>query len=426
MKRFETLLVDVHLATMTEGGEPYGAIRDGALGIAGGRIAWVGPAKSLEGDPEALGDAVVHGEGAWLTPGLVDCHTHLVFGGDRRDEFERRAAGATYEEIARAGGGILSTVRSTRATPEEALLRQARARLGRLLEDGVTTVEIKSGYGLDTATEMLMLRVARSLGSTSAVDVQATLLAAHALPPEFKNRRGEYVRLVCDEMIPRAVSEGLADAVDAFCEAVAFTAEECAGVFEAARAHRLPVRVHADQLTDSGGAALAARFGARSADHLEHVSEGGVRALARAGTAAVLLPGAFYFLRQATPPPVPLLRAEGVPLAVATDSNPGSSPLLSILLALNLACVLFRLTPEEALAGATRVAARVLGMDADRGTLEAGKRADLALWSVDHPGDLSYWAGRAPLRLVFKDGTPRTPIEASRALTQPSSDLVQE
>jgi imidazolonepropionase len=426
MKRFETLLVDVHLATMTGGGEPYGAIRDGALGIAGGRIAWVGPASSLEGDPEALAERVVHGEGAWLTPGLVDCHTHLVFGGDRRDEFERRAAGATYEEIARAGGGILSTVRSTRATPEEALLRQARARLGRLLEDGVTTVEIKSGYGLDTETEMLMLRVARSLGSTSAVDVQTTLLAAHALPPEFKARRAEYVRLVREEMIPRAVTLGLADAVDAFCEGVAFTSEECAEVFEAARAHGLPVRVHADQLSDSGGAALAARFGARSADHLEHVSDAGVRALARSGTVAVLLPGAFYFLRQATLPPVHLLRAEGVPLAVATDSNPGSSPLLSILLALNLACVLFRLTPEEALAGATRVAARVLGMEGDRGTLETGKRADLAVWNVGHPGDLCYWAGSSPLRLVYKDGTPRTPIEASRALTQPSPDLLQK
>jgi imidazolonepropionase len=368
---------------------------------------------------------VLQGSGAWLTPGLLDCHTHLVFGGDRRDEFERRAAGATYEEIARAGGGILSTVRATRAAGEEALLRHARARLGRLLEEGVTTVEIKSGYGLDTENEVGMLRVARLLGANGVVDVQATFLGAHALPPDFGDDRGGYLRLVREEMLPRVARERWADAVDAFCETVAFTPEECAAVFESARAHGLPVRLHADQLSDGGGAALAARFRARSADHLEHASEAGVRALAAAGTVAVLLPGAFYFLGHATPPPVALLRAHGVPIAVATDSNPGSSPILSLLLALNMACVLFRLTPEEALAGATRVAARALGLERDRGTLEVGKRADLALWNVGHPADLCYWAGASPLRLVFKDGVLRTPAEASRALTQPVPHAVE-
>jgi imidazolonepropionase len=362
---------------------------------------------------------VLRGSGGWLTPGLLDCHTHLVFAGDRRDEFERRVAGASYEEIARAGGGILTTVRATRAASHESLLRHARARLGRLLEDGVTTVEIKSGYGLDVETELRMLRVARDLGSTGVVDVQSTYLGAHALPPEFKERRETYLRLMREEVIPRVVAERLADAVDAFCESVAFTPDECAALFDVARAHGLPVRLHADQLSDAGGAALAARFRARSADHLEHASEAGVRAMAEAGTVAVLLPGAFYFLRQTIPPPVGLLRAHGVPIAVATDANPGSSPSLSLLLMLNMACVLFRLTPEEALAGVTCVAARALGLESDRGTLEVGKRADLALWNVAHPAELSYWAGASPLRLVFKDGVLRTPGEAARALTQP-------
>ena len=420
MPAFDTLILDVHLATMTPG-TPYGAIRDGALAISDGRIRWVGAAADLEAAPEVLAHRVLEGRGGWLTPGLIDCHTHLVFGGDRVDEFERRLQGATYEEIARAGGGIRSTVRRTREASEEALHAQARARLGRLAQEGVTTVEVKSGYGLDTATELRMLRVGRALGRSAAVDVQTTLLAAHALPPELEKDREGYVRLITDEMIPRAAAEGLADAVDAFCEGIAFSPAECARVFDAARAHDLPVRLHADQLTDSGGAELAARYRARSADHLEHTSEAGVRAMAEAGTTAVLLPGAFYFLRERKAPPVGLFREHGVPIALASDLNPGSSPLLSLLLSLNLGCVLLGLTPEEALAGVTRNGAGALGLGDDRGTLAPGKRADLALWAVQHPAELAYWIGGNPLQMVFKDGVPRAPHEVPLSLAQPRS-----
>jgi imidazolonepropionase len=422
MPRFETLIVDVHLATMVPGGEPYGAIRDGAIALSGERLEWVGSASRLDGDPEDVAKRVLRGGGGWLTPGLVDCHTHLVFAGDRVDEFERRLHGASYEEIARAGGGIRSTVIRTREAPEETLLRLARARLARLVAEGVTTVEIKSGYGLETATEMKMLRVARALGALPPVDVQSTLLAAHALPPEHEGNRDTYIELIRAEMIPRAAQQSLADAVDAFCERIGFSAEECARVFEAARAHGLAVRLHADQLSDGGGARLAARFGARSADHLEHTSEDGVRALAEAGTVAVLLPGAFYFLRETKAPPVALLRGHGVPIALGSDLNPGSSPVLSLLVALNMACVLLGMTPEEALAGVTREGARALGLSGDRGTLEAGKRADLALWNIGQPAELAYWIGGNPLRLVFKDGVPRTPPEAARALERPIPD----
>jgi imidazolonepropionase len=422
MPLHETLIVDVHLATMVAGGEPYGAVRDGAVALSGGRIDWLGPAWELGAAPQLLAERVIPGRGGWLTPGLVDCHTHLVFGGDRVDEFERRLQGVSYEGIARAGGGIRSTVRRTREASAAALLRSARTRLGTLVEHGVTTVEVKSGYGLEVAAELRMLEVARALGHSHAVDVYGTLLGAHALPPEYESDRAGYVRLVADEMIPRAAREGLADAVDAFCEGIAFTPEECAHVFEAARAHGLPVRLHADQLSDGGGAALAARFGARSADHLEHTSEPGVRALAEAGTVAVLLPGAFYFLRESKAPPVALLRRHGVPIALGSDLNPGSSPLLSPLLVANMGAVLFGLTPEEALAGITRVAAAALGVSEDRGTLEPGKRADLALWDVKHPAELSYWIGGNPLRLVFKDGVARTPHQAGRSASEPPPD----
>jgi imidazolonepropionase len=416
MPTFDTLIVDVHLATMEEGGEPYGVVRDAALGVSAGRIAWLGPASALPGEPADHAERVLRGGGAWVTPGLIDCHTHLVFGGDRVDEFERRLQGATYEEIARAGGGIRSTVRRTRAATEDALLESARARLGRLVQEGVTTVEIKSGYGLDEATELRMLRVARALGRSRAVDVRATLLAAHALPEEHAHDREGYLRLVCDALIPRVATEGLAEAVDAFCERIAFSAEECARVFEAARAHSLRVKLHADQLSDGGGAQLAARFGALSADHLEHTSAAGARALGEAGTTAVLLPGAYYFLREAKAPPVDTLREERVALALGSDLNPGSSPVQSLLLVLNMGCVLFRLTPEESLAAVTRSAARALGLADDRGTLAVGKRADLALWNVGHPAELSYWIGGNPLRLVMKDGVPRTSAEAALAL----------
>jgi len=396
------VLRNAHLATMVPGGDAYGTVRDGALLLQDGRIAWVGPERDL---PPAEPDAdVLDLHGRWVTPGLVDCHTHLVFGGDRSGEFELRLQGATYEEIARAGGGILSTVRATRAAREDDLLASGRARLELLARRGVTTVEIKSGYGLDVDTELRMLRVARALGGQTGVRVQTTLLGAHALPPEYEGDRAGYVRLVCDEMIPAAVQAGLADAVDAFCEEIAFTPEECGRVFDAATAHGLPVRLHADQRTDQGGAALAARHGARSADHLEHAGEAGVRAMAAAGTIAVLLPGAAHFLRDDTVPPVAAFRTHGVPLAVATDLNPGSSPLLDPVLTLSLACLLFRLTPEEALSGMTRVAAQALGLEAEIGTLEPGKLADLAVWDVDHPAELAYWMGGATCAAVVRGG----------------------
>jgi imidazolonepropionase len=398
-----TLVVkNAHLATMGTGGEAYGAMRNGAVVVRAGRIEWVGPEGELP--PVESDAAILDAGGGWVTPGLVDCHTHLLFGGDRAGEFERRLEGATYEDIARAGGGILSTVRATRAAGQDDLLASGWERLELLARRGVTTVEIKSGYGLDVETELRMLRVARALGEATGVRVQTTLLGAHALPPEFGHAREGYVRLVCEEMVPAAAQTGLADTVDAFCEEIAFTPDECDRVFEAAAAHGLPVRLHADQRTDQGGAALAARHGARSADHLEHASEEGVRAMSEAGTVAVLLPGAAHFLRDGSVPPVEAFRRHGVPLAVATDLNPGSSPLLDPVLALSLACLLFRLTPEEALAGMTRVAARVLGLQDEIGTIEPGKRGDLAVWDVRQPAELAYWMGGAKCTAVVRGG----------------------
>ena len=394
---------------MVGGEEPYGAIRDAVLVIREGRIAWLGDAagapSELVGNPEQTLDA----EGGWATPGLIDCHTHLVFGGDRAREFEMRLRGASYEEIARAGGGILSTVKATRGASEDELVASASRRLATLLEHGVTTVEVKSGYGLDVPSELRMLRVARRLADEHPVTVSTTLLAAHALPPEFEADRGAYLSLICDEMIPAAVAEGLADAVDAFCEGIAFTREECARVFEAGARHGLSVRLHADQLSDLGGAALASEHMARSADHLEYVSEAGVEAMAEAGVTAVVLPGAFYFLGGGHLPPIDAFRRRAVPIAIATDLNPGSSPVGSPLLAMNMACVLFGLTPEEALAGMTRNAAPVLGVAGESGTLEVGSRADIAVWSVDRPADLSYWVGSNPCSAVVQNGVLRRP-----------------
>ena len=355
---------------------------------------------------------VIDGAGGWLTPGLIDCHTHLVFAGDRSGEFEQRLTGTSYEEIARAGGGIARTVAATRAglaMPSSTTPRRAGS--PRLLAEGVTTVEIKSGYGLDRATEIKMLEVARALGEPHPVHVRTTFLGAHALPKEYAADRAGYLELVCAEVLPEVARRGLADAVDAFCEGIAFTPDEVARVFETARALGLPVKLHADQLSDLGGAALAARFGALSADHLEYTSEAGIRAMAAAGTVAVLLPGAFYTLRERQKPPVEQFRRHRVPMALATDCNPGSSPITSLLAILNLACTLFGLTPEEALAGVTCHAARALGLD-DRGMLAVGKRADLALWRIHRPAELSYWFGFAPLEIVLRDGRrsyPRVP-----------------
>jgi len=344
----------------------------------------------------------------------VDCHTHLVFAGDRSGEFEARLHGATYEEIARKGGGIRTTMSATRAASEEGLVRGASGRLQRLLEEGVTTVEIKSGYGMETDTELRMLRTARRLGQDNPVDVQTSFLGAHVLPPEFDGRRDAYVDLVCNEMIPKAAEAKLADAVDAFCDKIAFTPEECEAVLGAGKRFGLSLRLHADQLSDQGGAALAAKLGARSADHLERTSLGGVTAMAAAGTVAVLLPGAFYFLQDNQPPPVGSFREAGVPMALGTDLNPGSSPLNSLLSAMNLACVLFRLTPEEALMGVTGHGARALGLHGTKGGLEKGKMADLAIWEIGHPRELSYWVGKNPRAGVVKDGEPTLSVSAAR------------
>jgi imidazolonepropionase len=398
---FDLLITGAHLATMT-GDAPYGAIRDGAVGIVGDRIAWVGPQRDLPRDAGARRSRDAHG--SWATPGLIDCHTHLVYAGNRANEFEARLAGATYAEIARAGGGIMATVGATRAADDGALVAASRPRLAALAAEGVTTVEIKSGYGLDTANECRQLRAARRLAAEIGVDVRTTLLAAHAVPAEFAGRADDYIEIVCRETIPAAAGTGLADAVDAFCETIGFTAAQTRRVLETARAHGLPVKLHADQLSDTGGAALAAEFGALSADHLEYTSEGGVAAMARAGTVAVLLPGAFYALREARVPPVASFRAHGVPMAVATDCNPGTSPVTSLLLMLNMACTFFRLTPAEALAGATRHAARALGCG-DRGTLAVGQRADLALWAIDSPAELGYRIGGNPIVGVVRGGT---------------------
>ncbi len=404
---WDDLWTGANLATMAKpgaaGDAPYGAVEDGAIAVQDGRIAWVGPAADLPSAPESLARQVHDAAQAWITPGLIDCHTHLVHGGDRAREFELRLTGASYEEIARAGGGIRSTVEQTRAASEEELYAQALPRLRDLLAEGVTTVEIKSGYGLSLEHELKMLRVARRLGEDPAVTVKTTFLGAHALPPEFDRRPEDYIDTVI-AMLPEVAASGLADAVDAFCERIAFYPEQVARVFEAAVAAGLPVKLHADQLSDLKGAALAARFGALSADHLEYTGEDGVKAMALKGSVAVLLPGAFYVLRETKLPPVEALREAGVPIALATDNNPGSSPITSLLLMLSMGCTLFRLTPQEALAGVTRNGARALGMAETHGTLEVGKAADFVLWNISHPAELAYRIGHNPCRQVVKDG----------------------
>ncbi len=404
----DTIWTNAQVATFSRArAEPYGAVADGVVAATGGVISWVGRRDDLPSDMVGPHTVTEDVGGRWITPGFVDCHTHLVFAGDRADEFERRLQGETYEDIARAGGGIRSTVAATRAASYDELFGAADARLCALMAEGVTTVEIKSGYGLDVETELRMLSVARALADRRPVRVVTTLLGAHALPREFEGRRNDYLRLVCEEMIPRAASEGLAECVDAFCEGIAFSTDECEVVFEAAKEHGLSVRLHADQLSDSGGAALAARHGALSADHLEYTSEVGVRAMSEAGTVAVLLPGAFYFLDQTRKPPVSALREHGVAIALASDANPGSSPVLSLLTILNMGCTLFGLTPEEALAGVTRNGARALGRQDEIGTIDVGKKADLVVWDVDHPRSLCYWLGGTPCHAVVSGGETR-------------------
>ena len=389
------LLTNLKAATMQTG---YGLIEDAAILIDGGRIAWVGPKAE---SPQS--DSVIDCEGRLATPGLVDCHTHLVYGGSRAQEFEQRLTGVSYAEIAKAGGGIASTVRATRSQSEADLAASALRRLDSLLAEGVTTVEIKSGYGLDRDTEIKMLKVARELGQWRPVDVVTSYLGAHALPPEFKDDRRGYVDLVCNEVLPAVAAQRLADAVDAFCEGIAFSVEETRRVFEAAKALGLPVKLHAEQLSNLGGAKLAAAFGALSVDHIEYLDQEGVDAIAASGTVAVLLPGAFYYLREKQSPPVAALRKAGVPIAIATDLNPGSSPVHSILATMNMACVLFGLTPEEALCGVTVNAAKALGLK-DRGALAPGMKADIALWDAERPGDLAYPLGFNPLSAVIHNG----------------------
>ncbi len=403
---WDSLWHNGRLATMSASG-PYGALEGGAIAAKDGKIAWVGAQADLPAAPAGLARAVHDLEGRWVTPGLIDCHTHLVFGGDRAQEFELRLEGASYEELARAGGGIRSTVAATRAADEATLLQGARRRLRTLLAEGVTTVEIKSGYGLELSHELKQLRVARRLASELPVTVRTTFLAAHALPPEYDGQVDAYIDSVVD-MVPAAKKSGLADAVDGFCETIGFTPEQTARVFEAAAREGLPVKLHADQLSDLGGAALAARYRALSADHLEYTCEAGIAAMAESGTVAVLLPGAFYTLRETKLPPLETFRSAGVPIAIATDCNPGSAPVTSLLLMLNMAATLFRMTPEEALAGVTRHAAKALGLDASHGTLECGKAADLAIWDIERPAELAYRIGFNPLAAVVKGGIERS------------------
>jgi imidazolonepropionase len=380
-----------NIATMQPGGAAYGLVADGAIGIEDGRIGWIGKADAMPA--EWRGAALEDCGNRLITPALIDCHTHLVFGGNRAKEFEMRLEGATYEEIARAGGGIVSTVGATRALTEDELVEAALRRLDALIAEGVATVEIKSGYGLTIEDELKMLRAARRLGQLRKVRVKTSYLAAHAVPAEYKGRADAYIDEIVLPGLEAAHAQGLVDAIDGFCEGIAFSPEQITRVFGRAKALGLPVKLHAEQLSNLGGAALAASFGALSADHLEYLDAAGTEAMAKSGTVAVLLPGAFYFLREKQAPPVDALRSAGVPIAIATDCNPGSSPLASLLLAMNMGSTLFRLTPEEALAGVTRNAARALGLADEIGTIEAGKRAELAVWDVGHPAELAYRIG---------------------------------
>ena len=402
-EKIDSLWLNVHLATMAESG-PYGMVKDGAIAMAGNKITWLGKRAALPVGFESRVGKVHDGRYGWITPGLVDCHTHIVYAGSRAREFELRLQGATYEEIARQGGGIRSTVSATRKADDGTLFEQSSARLQALMQEGVTTVEIKSGYGLDLETELRMLRVARQLGEKYPVTVVPTYLGAHTLPPEFEGRSDDYIDFVCNSVMPEVAAKNLAVSVDAFCESIGFTPKQTEKVLKTAKKLNLGVKIHAEQLSDLKGTELATRYGALSADHLEYVSEGGIKAMAAQGTVAVLLPGAFYFLRETKLPPIDLLRRHAVPMALSTDCNPGSSPITSLLLILNMACTLFKMTPEEALAGVTRNGARALGLQDRIGTLEQGKDADFVLWNITDPSELAYRIGFNPLRQVIRQG----------------------
>jgi imidazolonepropionase len=402
-QQWQTLWLNIHLATMTNGGENYGEIRDAALAISEGKIAWFGKQSELpEYDSSKV--EVIDGQGKWLTPGLIDCHTHLVYGGNRANEFEMRLQGKSYQEIAEAGGGIVSTVKATRLASKAELLASALPRLTALHQQGVTTVEIKSGYGLDIENEIKMLEVAGELAKQLPVTVKRTFLGAHALPVEYKDDANAYIKLVCDEMIPTIAKQKLADTVDVFCENIGFDLTQTEKVFIAAKQHGFAIKAHAEQLSDLGGSELAAKYKALSSDHVEFLSEAGVKAMSAANMTAVLLPGAFYFLRETQLPPIELLRKHKVAMAIATDANPGSSPICSLLLMLNMACTIFRLTPSEALAGVTSQAAKALGISKQKGQLAIGLDADIAVWNITQPAELCYQFGVNPLSALIKKG----------------------
>ena len=402
MQVFDALWINVQLATMTDNGQPYGTIADGALAVKEGRIAWLGSKADLPAT-DLLSTPLYDGQGQWLLPGLIDCHTHLIYAGSRANEFEMRLNGASYQQIAEAGGGIKSTVAATRAASHEELFVLAKNRLNTLLRQGVTTVEIKSGYGLDLATEQKILEVAAELGRLHPIDIQKTFLGAHAVPAEYQGRADDYMALVVDQMLPELAAQGLVDAVDVFCEGIGFSVAQSRLLFEKANRLGLPVKAHAEQLSSLGGSKLVAEFSGLSADHIEFLTEQDVSAMAAAGTVAVLLPGAYYFLRETQLPPVALLRQHGVPIAISTDLNPGTSPFCNLPLMLNMACTLFRLTPEEALLGVTRHAAAALGLS-DRGQLAVGQKADFGLYAISQPAELCYQFGVDPLRQLVKDG----------------------
>lgn len=400
-KQWDALWLNATIATMA-GVRSYGLYEKSAIATKNGKIAWIGPMAELIEDPDELAESVYDANGKCITPGFIDCHTHLVFAGNRYAEFEMRMQGASYIEIAKAGGGIRSTVNATREASEEELFQQSLKRAQALVDEGVTTIEIKSGYGLHLPTEIKMLRVAKRIGETLPLTVKLTFLGAHALPVEFQGKADEYIDLVCNEMLPAVKAENLVDAVDVFCENIGFTLEQTERVFLAAKKLEIPVKCHAEQLSDLGGAALAAKYNALSVDHLEFLSAKDIETIAKSGTVAVLLPGAFYFLREKKLPPIELLREKHVPMAIATDCNPGTSPVTSLLLVMNMACILFGLTPEEALLGVTRHAAKALGMERECGTLEVGKKADFVVWDVKHPAELVYYLGLNPCVWVMK------------------------
>ncbi len=405
--RWDALWFNARIATMVPGGQPFGLLDNAAVGVSDGRIVWIGKSSDIPLSAHTNSGNQYDCKGQLVTPGLIDCHTHMVYGGHRAQEFEMRLNGASYEQLARSGGGIASTVSATRAATMEQLLTQSIPRLKGFLAEGVTTVEIKSGYGLNVQDELKMLRVARKLGETLPVSVVTTFLGAHTVPSEYMGRSDEYIDMVCNEILPAVCSENLADAVDAFCEGIAFSPEQVSRVFDVARKFNLPIKLHAEQLSDLKGAVMAAERGAISVDHVEYLSPEDVPVLSRNRTVAVLLPGAFYCLKETQLPPVAALREYGVPIAIASDSNPGSSPVNSLLLMLNMACTLFGLTPEEAFAGVTRNAAKALGIDKRTGTLQMGKQADMVLWNVTDPAELSYRIGGNPCKNVMRRGVMR-------------------